>query len=40
MKRGIHLQKKHIQVVTKDGGSVIYSLVQVVKKTKEKKIQK
>jgi len=34
MKRGIHLQKKRIHLVTKDGSSVIYNIVQVVKKKK------
>lgn len=33
MKRGIHLKKKRFSVVTKEGSSVIYNIVQVVKKS-------
>lgn len=34
MKKGIHLQKKRINLLTKEGSVIIYNIVQVVKKKK------
>jgi hypothetical protein len=35
MKKGIHLQKKRLNLITKDGSSIIYNIVQIIKKTKK-----
>lgn len=36
MKKGIHLEKKRVLLLTKEGSGVIYNLVQVVKKNKKR----
>ena len=37
MKRGIHLQKKRLNIITKEGSGVIYNIVSVVKIRRIKK---
>lgn len=40
MKKGIHLEKKRILLLTKEGSGVIYNVVQIVKKNKKRHLEK